>query len=496
MIGAPINELTSTYASFMGAGKPNGNGKGEGDGSFADLMNSVSEGVDVVKELTPVSKQDATGMGADTNKENVDYTSAKKTELKESSSRETTDAKSTKTENVKTQSEKTVVDEKETVSADTKENASEEIPSETLETVMSSMVTTLMEVLNVSEEEIQSVLDEMDIQVSDLLNPETLKEFVLGLKADGDASALLTDENLLGSLKELEGDFQDIVDTVAKELDLPVEEVKAALVSGKEKPMEDFVNVGETVPENVTSQNVPVKEARQLEDNKAAAVEESEITSTTENPSSVTQVPVKTEDAPKKEDREFDHKQQSQEGMQFTQQTEVSADYKSEAVETPVSSMLSENAREIFEQVRDQIRANTNDGLTELQMKLNPENLGNVHLTLTAREGAVTAHFGTENDAVRQALEMQIAQLKENLEHQGVKVEAVEVTVSSHGFEQNLEQGNEQNLTEEKEREALRKATRKINLLGDEEGVEELDEAEAVTVDMMKADGNSMDYKA
>jgi flagellar hook-length control protein FliK len=72
----------------------------------------------------------------------------------------------------------------------------------------------------------------------------------------------------------------------------------------------------------------------------------------------------------------------------------------------------------------------------------------------------------------------------------------VEVTVSSHAFEQNLEQGNDgQSDAEASEQERLRRATRKIDL-GDFAGIQEdLDEADAVTVQMMQADGNKMDYK-
>ena len=45
--------------------------------------------------------------------------------------------------------------------------------------------------------------------------------------------------------------------------------------------------------------------------------------------------------------------------------------------------------------------------------------------------------------------------------------------------------------------EELKKATRKLNINGflTDEDIESLDEDEIVTVKMMRADGNSMDYK-
>ena len=137
------------------------------------------------------------------------------------------------------------------------------------------------------------------------------------------------------------------------------------------------------------------------------------------------------------------------------------------------------------------------ENVTELNMQLNPENLGTVHLNVAAKNGQITAQLITQNESVQAALEAQIAMVKESLEAQGVKVEAIEVTVSSHGFEQNLEQGNDSNQQQEEVNEGLKKATRKLNL-GDilmNGALDEVSEEDAVTVSMMQADGNTMDYK-
>jgi flagellar hook-length control protein FliK len=158
------------------------------------------------------------------------------------------------------------------------------------------------------------------------------------------------------------------------------------------------------------------------------------------------------------------------------------------------------NPQEIMDQVLDQIKTQVKEDMTSLDMVLHPASLGHVALNLTSRDGAVTAQLTAQNESVRAALESQIQILKENLEQAGVKIEAVEVTVSSHAFEQNLEQGNDQESDAQmQERERLRRATHKINL-GDTngdgtEGIDELGEAEAVNVAMMQADGRRLDYR-
>ena len=72
----------------------------------------------------------------------------------------------------------------------------------------------------------------------------------------------------------------------------------------------------------------------------------------------------------------------------------------------------------------------------------------------------------------------------------------MEVTVSSHAFEQNLEQGNDgQSEAENMEQEKLRRQTRKIDLGEYADIPEDLSEEDRVTADMMQADGGRMDYK-
>jgi len=130
-------------------------------------------------------------------------------------------------------------------------------------------------------------------------------------------------------------------------------------------------------------------------------------------------------------------------------------------------------------------------------MVLHPASLGNVALNLTSKDGSVSAQFTAQSEAVKAALESQLQVLKENLEQAGVRVTSVEVTVGSHAFEQNLEQGNDgQSDAEAQERERLRRATRRIDLGMNGEGdLEGIDDADAVTVEMMQADGNRMDHR-
>ena len=90
-----------------------------------------------------------------------------------------------------------------------------------------------------------------------------------------------------------------------------------------------------------------------------------------------------------------------------------------------------------------------------------------------------------------------MVRLAEQFEEQGIKVEAVEVTVASHGFEGNLDQsagqpegGNES--------AGNGRRTRRIDLsdLDDELDTSDMDDEERIAAEMMAANGNKVDYTA
>ena len=85
--------------------------------------------------------------------------------------------------------------------------------------------------------------------------------------------------------------------------------------------------------------------------------------------------------------------------------------------------------------------------------------------------------------------------LKQSFEEQGIKVEAVEVTVASHAFERNLSGEGNGNAGDEAAPEK-KKGARKITLsdLTDSVDEEELSDEDRIVAEMMKQNGNTVDY--
>ena len=161
-----------------------------------------------------------------------------------------------------------------------------------------------------------------------------------------------------------------------------------------------------------------------------------------------------------------------------------------EVTQTVVQTKV--NVEDVLRQVSQMTRVLVSQAESSIEMQLNPENLGKVYLQVVSREGVITAQIAAQNEAVKEALESQIVTLRENMNQQGIKVEAIEVTIASHEFERNLEE-NQQNSTQQQESEAQKSGRRNLNLnsLDELEGI--MTEEENLAAKIMTEQGNSMD---
>jgi flagellar hook-length control protein FliK len=164
--------------------------------------------------------------------------------------------------------------------------------------------------------------------------------------------------------------------------------------------------------------------------------------------------------------------------------------------EAPLS-YTSVDALDLIEQVAENVKVVLANDSTSMEMQLNPENLGKIYLNVSTKEGMVNAQIAAQNEAVKEALETQIATLRENLNQAGVKVDAIEVTVASHEFEKNLEQNEhrgEQQQTEEADAQPSARRNIRMDSLDELSGL--MTEEEILAAQIMKDNGNSVDLTA
>ena len=110
---------------------------------------------------------------------------------------------------------------------------------------------------------------------------------------------------------------------------------------------------------------------------------------------------------------------------------------------TITDNILTEDgiADKIIKQITDDIRLYAKADTTSLEIQLEPETLGKVGITVTSKAGTITAQLVVQNEVAKEAIESQMATLKESFASQDIKVDAVEVTIASKEFEQNLDKG-------------------------------------------------------
>lgn len=165
-------------------------------------------------------------------------------------------------------------------------------------------------------------------------------------------------------------------------------------------------------------------------------------------------------------------------------------------VQAEDTSYLPIDTMDLIEQFAENVKVTVAENASSMEMQLNPENLGKVYLQISSEQGIVRAQIAASNEAVKAALEIQVAELRETLEQSGIKVDSIEVTVASHEFERNLEQGQSREFEEGQRQQEQQSQRRNINLSSLDELSSLMTEEEALVAQIMKDNGNSVDLTA
>lgn len=371
------------------------------------------------------------------------------------------------------------------ISVETEETEETELTPEEMEAAMAVLETAAAELiqqtadlLGISVEEVQSLMEELGMEELELLNPAQLSTLFLQASGAENSYALVTDEGLYEDYR-----------TLMKQLDTALQECGQEL---KADPAQLQMLLGKLQEQPAVQKEAPVMEVSQEAESPAVSQPEEFGEVLPENVSDGKRDVA----ADGRESRQQDSgsgREQSQTGNVFIQNLKTEG-FQPEIQQTAELAAAAEPETEnIMRQIMDYMKVQLKADSTNLEMQLHPASLGTVQVQIASKGGAVTANFITQNEAVKTALESQMVQLIERFDEQGVKVEAIEVTVQTHEFERNLDQGRGR---EQQGSETARKGrVRRINL-NDALSMEELEEEEVLAADMMAASGNTVDYTA
>lgn len=341
----------------------------------------------------------------------------------------------------------------------------------------------IKETMDVSDEDIENAMEQLGIGIVDLLDPQSVTDLVIALSGNSDSLEFLTDASAVANLEDIINTVDEVTQNLTETYNIDITSVKDIV--------KDFQNDSD---EAVASEQPVNKQITDYQDDK-----QNEKAVTEDTKESITDViaektEVKSEAAftdEKKNDPDTHLQDKNNDGIE-----KITSDM-TQSIQKAFSEVVDEtsavNEVDIVRQVIEQIKVTTTQQLSSIEVMLNPENLGKVHVAVTAKQGIVTAQLTAQNEQVKAALENQMTALKEQFNNQGVKVEAVEITVQSHGFEseQNLEGNNSNQAQQEK------KSHRKLDL----SSLEGLDESDMTSEEIRAKDaivnGNSsVEYSA
>ena len=376
----------------------------------------------------------------------------------------------------------------------------EEIPAEVAELIndilsnfQSEVKDVLATALDITEEELENVMQDMGITFADLLSPKQVTELMVEVADVEDSVSLVLDEKLsdaLSTVRDLATEamseakmeapvIKEIEPLTKGSIEIPKEMTEGKMAEVDPVVLEEAVSkasdskmtapitkeANESLVQNVSqSEEEPTEGVKVIvnetsKDVKAKNTETSDETvkTDTDNANDKTFTVKQSSDA--QSHSNFNgHERHDNNPGQLEANVVVNNQNPEAQVQTtpearPVISRF--QTMSMISQIAEAARVNLDGESTTLEMILNPESLGKIYLNVSSKEGNLKAQLMTENEIVKEALENQMVALKENLNKAGIKVEAVEVSVATHEFEKNLEEGMHQQEEQARQQEEL-----------------------------------------
>ena len=384
------------------------------------------------------------------------------------------ETKGDKAEEIKNLFEKSTVNQGSATDKITEEEiveAAEELVTDLIKNV----VEIVSEVMGIDEKEVEEAIKELNLDTEALLSKNGLSELMKQLTGKENVIELLTNS-------ELSDMFKNIVEQVDEAVKLFMETNSV----NKEQLMEmvsevDLQSVLEEIPEEVVVKNEVETEVDYQPEKETKTVDTNNVT--TEDAPEVKMDTVQTTE--KFSDTSKDT------GNDMMQNNQSQALGLAENIANAIEELNVEmdvEPQQLVRQIVEEIRASVNENVSSLEMQLNPESLGKLNIQLVSKNGEITANIVAQSEAVKEVIESQIVMLKETLLEQGIKIEAVEVTVASKGFEENFENQERENEEHKPKRHISKQELDEIN------GVQNV--SDIIEEEMMKQNGNTVSIKA
>ena len=395
----------------------------------------------------------------------------------------------------------------------------------------------LEEKLKITDEELDQALENLGLQFVDLLIPKNASLLLSNLTGKEDPAAVLLDSNLSDTMNRLMEMGRELMDGTGytlldlKSLDskggILLDENMVGVEDGEisQKDLDVITSKAETRSDparetfaveskNILSEEKYLTEAKNLDAKEVEGeIQEDPLGLSDDSSDDVEVVEVNPGDSSKEENGQNTSEQNlsrsfenpghvsnvEPRGGEIPLDTEIRP-------EDPVHTYTSAETRDMIEQIVTNVRVQNLESAHSMEMTLNPQNLGKLFMQVSEKDGMVHAKIITENENVKNALETQMAELKESINQQSMKVHEIEISVGTRAFdnrEEHTEQaafgaeaGNQNTSQEGGEESSNTRHHRNINMNHLDEMEGDLTDSEKLEVSMMRTNGNTVNLHA
>lgn len=431
---------------------------------------------DMLRQTAPTMQSPAEGaqQTAEPAKEQPDQADLQQTDTQRTDNQQTDEVKEPKAQDAQKPAEKEQVQQTEDTAAEEPEQEEEngEPDAVLLSDVMQQILQQITEQLGVSPEEVLQAMDALGISVEDLSqNMAALLSELTGT----DQMAVLTDESLYTQVSDLANAVEQTIEELADTLGMDKEQLTTLLQDSVKEPEEPVI-----VAEQESA--APVTDMQQ------ESTGDQEVQTATTTDIEAEQPRETKRDENGNMQQQMQDMQKPAENLQQTQGSAIAAEQTTERFDL-------QRTQKIIDQIADYVKIHSSEKLTSMEIALNPASLGSVNLHVSSKGGVISAQLYAQDEAVRAALESQVAALKESLEAQGMKVDAIEITEHSHQLEQNLDQNGGQQESAEAQKKSGRRLLNLDELPEEEAYEEEMTQAEKLQIEMMRMGGNKLNFQ-
>lgn len=374
--------------------------------------------------------------------------------------------------------------------------------------ISSQIVEKVTDDLDISEDELNNAMQLLGLTAMDLLNPANLSALyceVTGNASDpqalvlnADFTALFNDVSQVASENDaqldllsqltasddgeiLDADIVSSADTTEKTVDSSYDDTAA---SGQ--------NINDTADEAVKVYDGGTQDSSYQNSDEGTSSGETGNGITSDENAEKTQVDSSFDDSGERVLHHDDDAHSDNSVLHASVSEQLNTDTSFEMSQS--QSRLRVDTTDIIRQIVDSMSISNTTEESAINLKLTPESLGRMYINVSQKNSEISARIAVSNEAVKEALQTQMVNLKEALNNSGIRVNEVEITVASHEFERNLEQGAANDSRQQESTNSYNGSNSSDSGI-DSDMMQDRAEERLVT-QIMRDNGNSVDFTA